>query len=107
MTTVPIRHPVARVLNRPLTVWGVDRRVFFLGLIAGGATFNLVYSFLAGLVVFVVIYALAWGAMSVDPQAFSILLRSASQRRRYDPAQRTAIRVRRVRSLGHEARHAD
>jgi hypothetical protein len=31
-----------------LTICGVDRRLFFLALTLGAATFNLFYSFLAG-----------------------------------------------------------
>jgi hypothetical protein len=40
---------VYKALHRPLTIWGVDRRLFFLALLLGAATFNLFYSFLAGL----------------------------------------------------------
>ena len=42
-------HPVYKALHRPLTVWGVDRRLFFLALMMGAAMFNLFYSFLAAL----------------------------------------------------------
>ena len=44
----PAVRPVYRALHRPLTVCGVDRRLFFLALLMGAATFNLFYSFLAG-----------------------------------------------------------
>ena len=37
-----------QALHRPLTVCGVDRRLFFLALLVGAATFNLFYWFLAG-----------------------------------------------------------
>jgi len=33
-------HPVYRAIHKPLTVWGAERRLFFLALIIGGATFN-------------------------------------------------------------------
>ena len=42
-------RPVYKALHRPLTVCGVDRRLFFLALMMGAATFNLFYSFAAGL----------------------------------------------------------
>ena len=45
----PTYRPVYKALHRPLTVCGVDRRLFFLALLMGAATFNLFYSFLAGL----------------------------------------------------------
>ena len=40
-------HRVYKALHRPLTVWGVDRRLFFLALMMGAAMFNLFYSFSA------------------------------------------------------------
>ena len=45
-------HRVYKALHRPLTVWGVDRRLFFLALMMGAAMFNLFYSFLAALLTF-------------------------------------------------------
>ena len=47
--TQPERRPVYKALHRSLTVCGVDRRLFFLALLMGAATFNLFYSFVAGL----------------------------------------------------------
>ena len=47
----PTYRPVYKALHRPLTVCGVDRRLFFLALLMGAATFNLFYSFLAGVLV--------------------------------------------------------
>jgi hypothetical protein len=49
MTDRPAYRPVYKALHRPLTVCGVDRRLFFLTLTMGAATFNLFYSFAAGL----------------------------------------------------------
>ena len=43
--------------RQTLTVCGVDRRLFFLALLLGAATFNLFYSFVAGCLVFVALYA--------------------------------------------------
>jgi hypothetical protein len=43
----PVCRPVYKALHRPLTLCGVDRRLFFLALLMGAATFNLFYSFLA------------------------------------------------------------
>jgi len=82
----PIIRPVYKAIHRPLTVFGVDRRLFFLALLLGAATFNLFYSFLAGLLMFAGLYGFALFAGAIDPQMLSILLSSARTRRRYDPA---------------------
>ena len=81
---VPQCRPVYRTLHRPLTVCGVDRRLFFLALLVGAASFNLFYSFAAGCAIFATIYALAWWTTSNDPQMLRILLQSARLRARYD-----------------------
>ena len=83
---LPEYRPVYRSLHRPLTVCGVDRRLFFLALLVGAATFNLFYSFLAGCLMFSVIYAFAWMSTARDPQMLQILLRSGQNRARYDAA---------------------
>ena len=85
---LPEYRPVYRALHRPLTVAGVDRRLFFLALLVGAATFNLFYSFLAGCLLFAVIYAFAWISTARDPQMLAILLRAAPLRVRYDAAKR-------------------
>jgi type IV secretory pathway TrbD component len=63
----------------------VDRRLFFLALILGAATFNLFYSFLAGLLMFLGLYGFALWATRRDPDMLRILLASSKTRRRYDP----------------------
>jgi len=35
------RHPVYKAMLKPLTLCGVERRLFFLALLLGAATFNL------------------------------------------------------------------
>ena len=90
---VPECRPVYRSLHRPLTVCGVDRRLFFLALLVGAATFNLFYSFLAGCLLFSVIYAFAWVSTSRDPQMLQILLRSGQSRARYDAAKRDTFPI--------------
>jgi type IV secretory pathway VirB3-like protein len=81
----PTYRPVYKALHRPLTVCGVDRRLFFFALLLGAATFNLFYSFLAGLLIFVGLYGCARCATTHDPQMLRILLASSRTRRRYDP----------------------
>ena len=82
----PTYRPVYKALHRPLTIWGVDRRLFFMALLLGAATFNLFYSFLAGLLTFVGLYGFALWATKRDPQMLRILLSSSRFRTRYDAA---------------------
>ena len=91
---LPERRAVPRALYRPLTLGGVDRRLFFLALLVGAATFNLFYSFLAGCLLFSVVYGLAWWSTAHDPQMLQILLRSGAARRRYDAGRRVVVRRR-------------
>ena len=81
----PTYRPVHKAIHRPLTVCGVDRRLFFLALILGAATFNLFYSFLAGLLMFLGLYGFALWATRRDPDMLRILLASSKTRSRYDP----------------------
>ena len=80
------RHQVHKAMFRPLTLCGVERRLFFLALLLGAATFNLFYSLLAGLLVFALIYGVARASVAVDPQMLPIALRSVVSRPRYDAA---------------------
>lgn len=85
-TNLPEHRAVYRALHRPLTVCGVDRRLFFLALLVGAATFNLFYSLLAGCLLFTVLYVFALWSTKHDPQMLQILLRSGVNRIRYDAA---------------------
>lgn len=84
----PEYRAVYRSLHRPLTVAGVDRRLFFLALLVGAATFNLFYSLLAGCLLFSVLYGFARWSTAHDPQMLQILLRAGQGRVRYDAQQR-------------------
>jgi type IV secretory pathway TrbD component len=90
---VPEYRPVYRSLHRPMTVWGVDRRLFFLALLVGAATFNLFYSFLAGCLLFSVLYAFALWSTKHDPQMLQILLRSGTTSARYDAAKHERLEI--------------
>jgi type IV secretory pathway TrbD component len=93
MTTTnrPEYRPVYRSLHRPLTIAGVDRRLFFLALLVGAATFNLFYSFFAGCLLAALVYAFAWVSTVRDPQMLQILLRSGHARNRYDAAKQARV----------------
>ena len=93
MSDRPAYRPVYKALHRPLTVCGVDRRLFFLALLLGAATFNLFYSFMAGLLMFGGLYAFAVWATRRDPEMLRILLASSQARRRYDPGKHDRVDV--------------
>ena len=93
MRELPTYRPVHKALHRPLTVCGVDRRLFFLALLMGAAAFNLFYSFLAGLLIFGGLYGFARWATVRDPQMLQILLASSQARRRYDPGKHERFNV--------------
>lgn len=78
------RHPVYKAMIRPLTLMGVERRLFFLALLLGAATFNLFYSLLAGILMFAIVYGFARVCATVDAQMLPILLHSLVGRPRYD-----------------------
>ena len=90
---LPEYRPVYRSLHRPLTVCGVDRRLFFLALLLGAATFNLFYSFLGGLLMFAGLYGVGLWATTRDPYLLRILLASSQARRRYDAGKHDAVEV--------------
>ena len=87
----PAHRIVHKALHRPLTVCGVDRRLFFLALTMGAATFNLFYSFAAGLLIFAGLYVFALWATKRDPDMLRILIASSRFRTRYDAAKHDAF----------------
>ena len=91
MSTRPTYRPVYKALHRALTIWGVERRLFFLALLLGAATFNLFYSLVAGLLMFAGLYGSALWASAHDPEMLRILLASSQTRRRYDPGKHEPV----------------
>lgn len=89
--TLRVTH---KALHRTLTICGVDRRLFFLAALLGAATFNLFYSFIAGLLMFVAFYGFTWWATQRDSEMLKILLSSSRARRRFDPARHNVFTVR-------------
>jgi hypothetical protein len=76
-------------MNKPLTVWGVERKLFFLALVMGAATFNFFGSLLGGLMMFGALYLFACWATATDPQILRILFNSSTFRGQYDPSKRS------------------
>lgn len=96
MTSQPTFHPVYKSLNKPLTIAGAERRLFFLAALMGAATFNLFGSLFGGLLMFAVLYILARWATAADPEILRILLNSAKFRTQYDPAKRHGVAFERM-----------
>ncbi len=83
----PRQNKVHKAMNRPLTILGAERRLFFVALIAGGAVFSLMHSLLGGILLFVVGVAIARIATKHDVEILRVLFNSGKFRRRYDPMQ--------------------
>jgi type IV secretory pathway TrbD component len=79
------RNKAFKAMNRPLTVLGAERRLFFVALISGGAIFSLMHSLVGGIVLFVVGVIAARRATKYDVEILRVLLNSTKFRRRYDP----------------------
>ena len=87
---------VFKAMNRPLTVFGAERRLFFVALISGGAIFSLLHSLLGGIGLFIVGVIVARIATKHDVEILRVLFNSGKFRRRYDPMkwEPTAITIR-------------
>ncbi len=86
----PKSNPVYKSINKPLTVWGVERRLFFLAMVMGSATFTCFSSLLGALLMFFALYLCARHATKTDPQILRILMNSSRFRSQYDPLKRDA-----------------
>ena len=83
-----------KAINKPLTILGAERKLFFVALIMGAAAFNLFGSLLGGLLVFGSLFLMAQWATRTDPQILRILLNSSKFRREYDPTKYSDPNVR-------------
>jgi len=85
---------VYKVMNRPLTILGAERRLFFVALLSGAGIFNLVHSLAGGVLLFVVGLIAAQRATKFDPEILRILLNSAKFKSRYDPMKWEQLEIR-------------
>jgi type IV secretory pathway TrbD component len=93
------RNPVFRSLNRPLTILGAERKLFFFTLVVGACVFNLLNSLVGAVVMFFALYLFARWATQTDPQILRFLLNSTKVRTQYDPMKFEPFRARRVRGV--------
>jgi type IV secretory pathway TrbD component len=82
-----------KTMNRPLTVLGAERRLFFVALISGGAVFSLMHSLLGGIVLFIVGVIVARRATKYDVEILRVLMNSTKFRRRYDSMKEQANEI--------------
>ena len=90
------QNKVYKAMNRPLTILGAERRLFFVALITGGAIFSTLHSLIGGIGLFIVGVIIARVATKHDVEILRVLFNSAKFRRRYDPmkSDTTAITIR-------------
>ena len=86
--------PVFKAMNRPLTVLGAERRLFFVALISGGAIFSLLHSLFGGIALFVIGVVIARRTTKYDVEILKVLFNSGKFRRRYDPMKREETQIR-------------
>ncbi len=80
--------PVYKSVNKLLTVWGVDRRLFFLAMVMGAATFTAFSTLVGAALMFGTLYVLARQATKNDPQILRIIMNSSKLKAQYDPCKR-------------------
>lgn len=95
------QNPVHKSMNRPLTILGAERGLFFTALCSGAGVFNLLHSLLGGLLLFAIGLIAAQWATRYDPQILRVLLNSSKFRALYDPGkyQKDTVLIRNA-SLG-------
>jgi len=90
MSNEPAFHQVYRSINTPLTIWGAERRLFFLAAVTAAGTFNFFGSVLGGLVMFAALYAFARWATVTDPQILRIVFSASRSKTCNDAGKRDA-----------------
>jgi type IV secretory pathway TrbD component len=87
------RNRVFKAMNRPLTVLGAERRLFFVALITGGAIFSMLHSLVGGIGLFIVGVIVARIVTKHDVEILRILFNSTKFRRRYDSMKWEPIQI--------------
>jgi type IV secretory pathway TrbD component len=96
MPMEPRVNPVFQSLNAPLTLMGAERKLFFAALALGAGVFNLLHTFLGGLLMFCLLHGIARWATKTDPQLLRLLFNSSQLRCQYDPAKFAPLAIRGV-----------
>lgn len=93
-----VYHDTYRALNKPLTLLGAERRLFFVAVTIAAVIWNLMGGFFPSLVLFIAFHAFSVWATRNDPQILRIIMQSAALRRRYDPGKWPPAAVERSRT---------
>jgi len=96
----PRQNKVYKAMNRPLTVLGAERRLFFVALVSGGAVFSLMHSLVGGIGLFIIGVIIARIATKHDVEILRVLFNSGKFRRRYDPMKSGITEIRIARRNG-------
>lgn len=72
-------------LSRPLTILGVERRLFGVAVVAAAVLFNLTKTLVPALVTLAVLYGAGRWLSAADPRAMRVLAAARGRARRYDP----------------------
>ena len=79
------RSPVYKAINKPLTIMGCDRRLFFAATTLSAAIWNVFNTVLGGLVVAIVALLVGRFITSTDPQLPRIVFNSGKFAVEFDP----------------------
>lgn len=77
-------------LSRPLTILGVERKLFGLAVVTAASVFNLTKTLVPAFVAFAALFALGRWLSAADPRALRVLAAARGRARRYDPGKRAA-----------------
>lgn len=88
-----MRNKVYKGLNKPLTIMGVERRLFFFALIVAFAVFNMFNTLLGGLLTFGAMYIFAINTTKNDPELLRIVLNSSKFKKRYSSMKFKPIKI--------------
>jgi type IV secretory pathway VirB3-like protein len=91
---------VYKTMNRPLTILGVERRLFFVSLVSGGGVFSLLHSLLGGLGLFIAGLIVARIATNKDVEILRVLFNAGKFSVRYDPMKPDGAEIRIARLHG-------
>jgi type IV secretory pathway VirB3-like protein len=94
MATQPTVHPVNHVVNRPLLFFGgVPRHFVAVAGAAGMVTLNITRSFVAGVVMGLLLYVAALVATTREKRILHIVWAALTLKARYDPAKHDRFMV--------------
>jgi len=88
-------NSVYRALNSSY-IAGSRAQIVFFALLMGAAVFNLLHTFIGGVLIFTLLYWFARWATKTDPQILRLVMNSAKARTQYDPMKFAPIQIRRT-----------